>query len=238
VADDYVYVGTELDLFAQATNWKSYCKGKVERFIRGDVLEVGAGVGGTTKALRGARRSSWLCLEPDPHLAVHLSEAFAAENPPAAHAVRVGYVADLAPGRRFDTILYFDVLEHIEDDRRELRLAADRLRPGGHLVVLSPAHAFLFSPFDRAIGHYRRYDKVMFRSLAPAGLRLVELTYLDSAGMLLSLANRLLLRSSAPSRNQVLFWDRWVVRCSRVLDGLFGGMVGKSILGVWRGEAA
>jgi SAM-dependent methyltransferase len=238
VTDDYVYVGTELELFALATNWKSYWKGKVQRFIRGDVLEVGAGVGGTTKILHDASQKSWLCLEPDPQLAARLTEIVAAKTFATDPTVRVGYITDLDSEQRFDTILYFDVLEHIEDDHRELRLAADRLRPGGHLVILCPAHEFLFSPFDQAIGHHRRYNKTMYRKLTPAGLCLVKLTYLDSVGMLLSLANRMILRSSAPTQTQILFWDRWVVRCSRVADGMFCGLLGKSILGVWQRDPA
>lgn len=46
----------------------------------------------------------------------------------------------------FDTIIYIDVLEHIEDDREELNRAASHLRPGGHLIILSPAHQKLFTP--------------------------------------------------------------------------------------------
>lgn len=58
--------------------------------------------------------------------------------------------------------------------------------------------------------------------------------YLDATGLLLSGANRLLLRSSVPTLAQVLTWDRWVVPISRRLDPLLGHAVGKSILVVWR----
>jgi hypothetical protein len=58
--------------------------------------------------------------------------------------------------------------------------------------------------------------------------------YLDAAGLLLSAANRVLLRSSMPTRWQVLTWDRAFVPVSRVLDGLTGRRVGKSILAVWQ----
>ena len=43
---------------------------------------------------------------------------------------------------KFDAILYIDVLEHIEDDRAEMARAAARLKPGGALIVLAPAHPF------------------------------------------------------------------------------------------------
>ena len=44
----------------------------------------------------------------------------------------------------FDTILYLDVLEHIKNDFLELERACQLLRRGGKIVVLSPAHNFLF----------------------------------------------------------------------------------------------
>ena len=135
---------------------------------------------------------------------------------------------------RFDTILYMDVLEHIADDRAELARAADQLRHGGHLIVLAPAHQWLFTPFDEAIGHYRRYTKSTLRAAAPDGLTLARLVYLDSIGMLASLGNRLVLKSSMPSPGQIALWDRLMVPLSRVADPFLGYSLGKSVLAVWK----
>ena len=41
----YRYVGSELELFSAATNWKTYMASVLSRFIGGRVLEVGAGIG-------------------------------------------------------------------------------------------------------------------------------------------------------------------------------------------------
>ena len=124
------------------------------------------------------------------------------------------------------------MLEHIEDDRLEFATAYEHLRPGGHLAILCPAHAYLLSPFDKAIGHFRRYDKKMYRALSAR--QPVRMEYLDSAGMLASLANKLLLKRPFPSKEQVLFWDARLVPVSRVVDPLLAHSLGKSILGVWR----
>ena len=147
--------------------------------------------------------------------------------------MRIGTLADLEDRDRFDTILYMDVLEHIDDDRAELALAADRLRPGGQLIVLAPAHQWLFTPFDAAIGHYRRYTKRMLRAAAPAAMRPIRLAYLDAAGMLASLGNRLVLKSAMPNPGQIAVWDRFLVPCSRWIDPMLGYTLGKSVLAVW-----
>ena len=127
-----------------------------------------------------------------------------------------------------------DVLEHIEDDRGEVARAARHLRPGGHIIALSPAHQWLFTPFDRAIGHYRRYTRSSFGALAPKGSRQARLVYLDSIGLFASLANKLVLKSAMPKPSQVAFWDRVLVRMSRLVDPVLGYSAGKSVLAVWR----
>jgi hypothetical protein len=131
-------------------------------------------------------------------------------------------------------VLYMDVLEHIERDADELRSAVSHLRQAGHLLVLSPAHGFLMSAFDRAIGHQRRYDRASLRTLRAPGTTLVRMRYLDSVGIVASLANRLALRQAAPSALQLRTWDRLMVPVSRVTDRLLGYRLGKSILAVWR----
>ncbi len=241
------YVGTELELFAEARNWKRYLRDAIAPFLGGDVLEVGAGIGTTTRALctghvfrltaeaTGAV-SSWTCLEPDPALAATLERESLAL--PCSPRVVVGTLADLPETARFDSLLYVDVLEHIEHDAAEVQRAAARLNQGGRLIILCPAHQALYSAFDRQIGHFRRYDRKMMRALTPEGMTLERLTYLDSAGFLLSTANRLLLRASMPTRGQIHTWDRLFVPISRVTDVLTGGRVGKSILAVWRKTAS
>ena len=59
----------------------------------------------------------------------------------------------------FDSILYINVLEHIEDDRAELLSAYRALPVGGFLLLFVPALPQLYSKFDRSVGHFRRYYK-------------------------------------------------------------------------------
>jgi hypothetical protein len=127
-----------------------------------------------------------------------------------------------------------DVLEHIKADAAELARAALHLKPNGTLAVLAPALQWLFTPFDAAIGHYRRYSKNSLRSIIPGCLRETKCIYLDSAGLLASLGNKLLLRSSIPSKAQIQFWDRAMVPISRYTDRALNHAIGKSILGVWQ----
>ncbi len=229
-----VYPGEELDLFAHASNWKAYWSDRIRPCMGPDVLEVGAGIGANTDLLRGGMAGRWLCLEPDPALAARIPAFPALDGPARTVEVVTGTVEDLPPGVQFDTVLYIDVLEHIKDDAAELARARGLLRPGGHLIVLAPAHPGLFSPFDEAVGHYRRYTWKSLAAVAPPDVAPGRFYYLDSAGVLASLANRLLLRSPAPVLRQIRFWDRWLVPVSRVVDPALAFRVGKSVLAIWQ----
>jgi SAM-dependent methyltransferase len=230
---DFKYAGSELDLFAAVLNWKGYWSGQIRPFLKGDVLEVGAGIGSNTRLLDRGDAGRWVCLEPDPELIGQLRKNLQVPEPRRAYETVCGTL-DSLPGQKFDTIIYIDVLEHIDTDRDELEQAASHLRPGGRLIVLSPAHQRLFSPFDAAIGHFRRYNRRMLRSISPASLQLEQMQYLDAAGLALSAANALLLRQSMPTKSQLQLWDHWIIPISRVLDRLLLYSVGKTIIAVWR----
>jgi SAM-dependent methyltransferase len=229
---DFVYAGSELDLFACATRWKSYVRSHLQAYLSGDVLEVGAGIGAATAAFNDGTQRRWICLEPDRALAERIKPSLPSTLTNCE--VVAGTLSELRSDQQFDAILYMDVLEHIEADSAELARAAARLRTNGVLAILSPALPWLFTPFDKAIGHYRRYTKNSLRSIAPRDLHEIKCLYLDSIGLLASLGNKLFLRSPTPSETQIRFWDRFMVPISRFADPAVGHSIGRSILVVWR----
>ena len=202
-------------------------------FIAGRVLDVGAGIGSNIPYLLNNRVVEWTSLEPDPELAAVIEETSARGALPSRCGVAVGTLASLHPSARYETILYIDVLEHIDDDASELAEAAARLTRGGNLVVLAPAHQFLFSAFDKAVGHYRRYNPRSLIALNPLGCRLHAYLMLDAAGFFASLANAVLLRHAIPSERQIRAWDRFLVPVSRVLDRCTAHRFGKTVVTVW-----
>ena len=234
--NNYQYVGLELDRFAQVVNWKAYIKSEIGHYIKGHVLEVGAGIGGITGILFNGWEKSWTCLEPDKDLFNRLTKSL--DNSPSKKsefpkAIK-GNIDHPALNRKFDTILYIDVLEHIENDALEVKKAAQKLEKDGVLIVLAPAHQCLFSPYDDKVGHFRRYSKNQLIKIRPPGTRLLCLRYLDCVGSLASLGNKVILRTGIPTKNQIIMWDRLMVPLSRIFDSVFGHKIGKSIYIVWQ----
>lgn len=228
------YIGQELTIFAHAVNWKRYYTSIIQPYFGSHVVEVGAGIGATTAIMCNGTQREWVCLEPDPQLRGEIDHLISMGRLPACCRTQGGLVTDINPGQQIDSFVYIDVLEHIEEDRNELAEAAARLSPGGHLIVLSPAFNFLYSPFDKSIGHYRRYNKGMFRSLTPPDCSVEKIIYLDSLGMATSLVNRLFLSQSMPTVEQIKFWDRRIIPLARRIDPLLGYRFGRSLLGIWK----
>jgi SAM-dependent methyltransferase len=58
----------------------------------------------------------------------------------------------------YDLIFLFDVIEHIDNENEFIEKVLFHLRPGGHLVINVPALNYLYSGYDTAAGHIRRYS--------------------------------------------------------------------------------
>jgi 2-polyprenyl-3-methyl-5-hydroxy-6-metoxy-1,4-benzoquinol methylase len=230
----FTYVGSELETFAHAHRWRAYWKSQISPYIGENVLEVGAGIGSVTRLLCKPDMKRWVAMEPDLSMCQNLHQMADKGGLGKNCVVRVGTIEGLNPAESFDSILYIDVLEHIKDDRRELDKAVHHLEPNGHLIVLAPAHQSLFTPFDSAIGHFRRYTLSGLATLSPPGAKIILSRYLDCIGLLASLGNRLLLHASNPTVKQIKFWDSWLVRISVKVDPFLNFKLGKSVIVVWQ----
>ncbi|MFT3681420.1 MAG: class I SAM-dependent methyltransferase [Ferruginibacter sp.] len=227
----FEYIGNELELFAAAKNWKLYVASLIKPFIKGDVLEAGAGIGTNTNLFFTPAVQHWTLLEPDKNFCIEIEKRISDKILPGGCTVFNGYTNEL--NAQFDTIIYIDVLEHIEDDKKEIETAAALLRSGGHLIALSPAYDFLMSPFDKAIGHFRRYNKKELLSKAGDHLTNEKIFYADSMGLATSLANKYLLKQQYPTKKQISFWDSFIIPVSKITDKLILHSAGRSVIGIW-----
>lgn len=79
-----------------------------------------------------------------------------------------------------DLITLFDAIEHIEDDVKVLRQCVTALKPGGHIMITTPAYQFLFADNDRISHHLRRYTlSGLKRLVSTAGMEVIKGTYFN-----------------------------------------------------------
>jgi SAM-dependent methyltransferase len=78
-----------------------------------------------------------------------------------------------------DVLTALDVLEHVEDDRAALREFRRVLRPGGIAVITVPALMALWSDWDVALRHFRRYNRRSLREIVPDEFEILHVNYVN-----------------------------------------------------------
>lgn len=129
------------------------------------LLEIGAGAGRITALVAEAGcHDELVAVEPSPY-GFHLLQVYAGKWPKTI--LMEAEAAKLLPQycEHFDSVYSVHVMEHIEHDRQFVETMLALTRPGGNVIIMVPALPFLFSELDRNIGHYRRYNKRMIRTL-------------------------------------------------------------------------
>ena len=218
------YPGAELDSFDKAVIWGKYIFLKIKKFIKGDTLEVGAGIGSFTNNYKNISNQITLSEVDEDNFRV-LKEKFKNTN------YRFSNRTTKNIDTNFDTIMYLNVLEHIKEDYEEIKNAFEKLNNDGHLIILVPAHNRLYSKFDKAVGHFRRYEKDFFKNINIENAKLEQLIYLDSLGYFLYYLNRIFFKEEIyPSKLKIFIWDKIFTPLSYILDKILMYKFGKNIL--------
>jgi SAM-dependent methyltransferase len=225
--EHYPEIATER--FDNANFHIKYCLRFIKKYIHGDILEIGAGCGSFTRNYYNLKIKKIILTEKDKKNIKNLKEKFNKEKNVDVLDASINNINDL-----FDTILYLHVLEHVQDDVGEIENAKKNLKSGGHLVVMVPAHQKLFGNLDKAVGHFRRYEKKDFKKDL-LGLQLVNFKYLDSIGYLLYYLNKIFFKNETfPSKFKIFLWDKIFTPISIIIDFLSNYRIGKCIVAVYR----
>lgn len=214
-------------------NYHAWILSTFEPYLKGTVAEVGAGSGNFSSHLLDKIEGKLIVIEPSEQMFPVLEKRFLG-NPRIVCEKK--YFEDIAPQYKdsFDSIVYVNVLEHVENDQRELSLAYDALKPGGTLCIFVPALQFLFSEYDASVGHYRRYHKNQLgKRMRDAGFEIRELKYFDIVGILPWLLLMKFLRLPlAP--HSVLLYDQMIVPLMQKIESLVHPPIGKNLIVVGR----
>jgi SAM-dependent methyltransferase len=194
------------------------------------VLEVGAGIG--TITTRYAEGHSVHATDISPECVRELQLRF---DGWANVSVSQDDIREMAlAGRKFDSIVMVNVLEHIEDDSGLLAGLKTLLALGGNIVLYVPALNGLYGRLDHLVGHYRRYSKWRMRAVAEeAGLRPVVLRYANSLAIPAWFAySRSRTSIDITLSSRLSLWDRVGVPVSRSLENAIRVPIGLNVLAV------
>lgn len=152
------YPETATERFDGANLHIKYCLHFVKKFIYGDILEVGAGCGSFTKNYLNKNLKKIILTDLDIKNISDLKKRFKKEK-----NVKISKLPVKKINKKFDVILYFHVLEHIKNDNAELISAKSRLKKNGYLIIMVPSGKKIFGNLDKAVGHFRRYERSFFK---------------------------------------------------------------------------
>ena len=234
---DQAYFGRDLEAMSFAVNYHRWIAGQLRPFLGRRVVEAGAGSGNFTEMLLEAGPEHITALEPSENMFPLLRRRWEGDDRVTCMQSFFGDAAPKLAGN-CDSVVYVNVMEHVEDDAGELRMAWEALPAGGHVCIYVPALPALFSAFDRAVGHHRRYTRATLRErLLGAGFEISRLTYCDFLGIVpwylaFTLGGKIL------QGGHVSTYDRWVVPLACRLEGLVPPPIGKNLLAIGRKPAA
>lgn len=165
------------------------------------VLDAGCGTGGLLRRLRAAR-PAWVLtgLDFSPRACELARERTGGE-------IVQGSIAALPfADATFDAVVSCDVVCQVADPARAGREFHRVLRPGGMVVLTMPAHQWMFSYHDRAVGNQRRYSRREVSALLEgAGFRVARDTYWNTLPFPLVVLRRKIFPPAAPTSDVGLF---------------------------------
>lgn len=217
------YPGKELENFDKATFWRFYIYIHIKKFLKNRILEVGAGIGSFTK--------NYLHLSRDIFLTETDSQNFNILKKKFKNKTKILKKKTKFIKKKFNVIMYLNVLEHIKEDIKEIKIALSKIKKNGYLIILVPAHNKLYSKFDKAIGHFRRYEMEFFKKHSFKNTKQVKCIYLDSSGYFLYFLNKIFFKSETyPSKFKILIWDKIFTPLTFLIDKILLYKFGKNIL--------
>ena len=220
------YDGFELNIFDAAKKFRKYQIDILKNYIKDPFLEVGPGKGGFVNLYRKFTNNITL-IEPDNKLFQSLKQRFRKTD------IKIKNHTIKKERLKYQTIIYFDVLEHIEDDLNEVMLASARLKKDGRLIFNVPAHQLFYNQFDKSVGHFKRYSKKDFMIMEKmTNLKIQKLIYYDSIGLIFLILNKVFKLKDGNLKNKIYLWNI-LIPLSRFIDKVTFNKLGKSLFCVF-----
>lgn len=215
-----------LESMNQAIWYNQWTMKKFLPYLKGEILEVGCGIGNFTTFLTGYGRV-W---------AIDINKDYLASTKQVINGKGKVGIGDIEKGefffgdRKFNCIVCINVLEHIRDDISALNNLFKLLKKGGILILIVPSHQFLYGQIDKSIGHFRRYKKAeLVNKLRELRFEIIESKKLNFLGALgWFIVGKILKENIVKEKNVKIF--SLIAPLALSLENLIEPPIGTSIL--------
>ncbi|CAA6604977.1 Type 12 methyltransferase [Rhodospirillaceae bacterium LM-1] len=228
--DPNYYDGRDLEALASLRRYQNWIVEHFQPYLKGEVVEYGAGVGNIS-VLLAQHAESLQFVEPSPNLFEQLGKRFAHESRVSIHMAGLEEHAASLPDASIDGFVLVNVLEHIEDDASALAQMSRALKPGGHLMLFVPALEFLMSPMDHRLQHKRRYHRrPLCDRVEKTGLKVLNSRYMDLLGVAAWWLFHVVGKRTEFNPDMAMLYDRLFVPLTRGIERLIRPQIGKSLV--------
>lgn len=227
------YQGREnLETATKRINFTKWVCDELFPGLRGDVLELGSGLGTYSKfIIRDFPESHITLSDISSQYIKNLKENFETENVSIIKLdlnnkddiQKIGF-------EKFDSIIAINVLEHIEKDELALDALYKMLKKNGTLLILVPANEFLYNVIDESIGHWRRYTKKEFKTkLKRAKFKIKKIYSFNILGILGWYVNGNICKKREVNKQASGIFDK-LISIMRIIEKILRRKIGLSII--------
>jgi glycosyltransferase involved in cell wall biosynthesis len=196
--EDIVY--QTLQRMKKLGRYNQWIFSKFKPFLGRRVLEIGSGIGNITKFLLD--RDLIIATDVEPKYINLLENTFGKYRKFVIEKLDIsGSNTERYRSYHIDSVICFNVLEHIKEDEKALKNIFNLLEPKGRLLLLVPSYRWLYGSLDRHLDHQRRYGgKELKKKLEAEGFKVILLKHFNRIGILGWFLNgKILMRKKLPS---------------------------------------
>lgn len=205
-------------LMNYAVNYNQFIFNKIKKYIYGTCLEVGAGTGNFSKLIAKIADKLYVVDEK--------KESYFFLKKRLKNIKNIKLIKKSLKNlniSKISCIIMLNVLEHIKDDERAIKKLLNKVKNNGHIIIQVPAFNFLFSNYDKCVGHYKRYTKNDFFKIAKKlKLNIVEMYYFNPIGALGWWFNYCFLGKTEEKKSttkiQIKIYDKLIVPLIKLFD--------------------
>jgi 2-polyprenyl-3-methyl-5-hydroxy-6-metoxy-1,4-benzoquinol methylase len=223
-----------LEAISAAPRFNKWMYQTISKNLSGRILEIGSGIGNISNQFVEDGRSIFLTDIRENYCA-YLQRKLG----PASPVLGVAQMDIVDPDFEssfaehlgtFDSIFALNVVEHIKDDQLAITNCRKLLKPGGRMVILVPAYQGLFNEFDKALEHYRRYNRNSLESLfQTAEMEITRSQYFNLIGIAGWFVSGSLLKKQVIPTGQMKLYNA-LVPVFRVIDKVIMNSAGLSVI--------
>lgn len=224
--------------FSDMLNYRSYQYDLIGKYVGANILEVGTGDRSFTHQICTKKSYIERLFSIEPSTVLFNLPGNQYEFPDYVRFESVD-LFNLNPAETglFDTIIFIHILKHIQDDKGALEVANSLVKEGGFVLIEVPALPWLFSVHDEMLGHFRRYNKPMLRSIIETNnFMTIKMWYQDPIGVLGSLfyfkMKKVKLKSKDGRKlveNKAPIYDKYIIPFEKKLENIITFPFGLSL---------